>query len=89
MNDITTKQVISFILKMLRPFPFHITIVLLTALVWAVDVSFSPYLIKIIIDRASTSAADDLFRSIATPAISYVLILFLLECMNRLYNYLF
>ncbi|MGL9731325.1 MAG: ABC transporter ATP-binding protein [Wolbachia sp.] len=87
MNDITTKQVISFILKMLRPFPFHITIVLLTALVWAVDISFSPYLIKIIIDRASISDADDLFRSIATPAISYVLILFLLECMNRLYNY--
>ncbi|MGL9702515.1 ABC transporter transmembrane domain-containing protein [Wolbachia endosymbiont of Cimex lectularius] len=87
MNDITTKQVISFILKMLRPFPFHITIVLLTALVWAVDISFSPYLIKIIIDRASISDADDLFHSIATPAISYVLILFLLECMNRLYNY--
>ncbi|MGL9732947.1 MAG: ABC transporter ATP-binding protein [Wolbachia sp.] len=72
---------------MLRPFPFHITIVLLTALVWAVDISFSPYLIKIIIDRASISDTDDLFRSIATPAISYVLILFLLECMNRLYNY--
>ncbi|MDR2609344.1 MAG: ABC transporter ATP-binding protein/permease [Rickettsiales bacterium] len=47
----------------------------------------SPYLIKIIIDRASISDVDDLFRSIATPAISYVLILFLLECMNRLYNY--
>ncbi|MFP3035947.1 MAG: ABC transporter ATP-binding protein [Wolbachia sp.] len=86
MNDITT---ISFILKMLRPFPFHITIVLLTALVWAVDVSFSPYLIKIIIDRASTSAADNLFYNIATPAISYVLILLLLECITRLYNYFF
>jgi hypothetical protein len=71
MNDITTKQVISFILKMLRPFPFHITIVLLTALVWAVDISFSPYLITIIIDRASISNADDRFRSIAAPAISY------------------
>ncbi|WP_341819793.1 ABC transporter transmembrane domain-containing protein [Wolbachia endosymbiont (group A) of Brachyopa scutellaris] len=86
MNDITTKQVVSFILKMLRPFLFHIGIVLLTALVWAIDISFNPYLIKVIIDRIS---ADDLFRSIATPAISYVLILFLLECMNRLYNYFF
>jgi ATP-binding cassette subfamily B protein len=89
MNDITTKQVISFILKMLRPFLLHIGVVLLTALVWAIDISFSPYLIKIIIDRASTSAADSLFHNIATPAISYVLILFLLECMNRLYNYFF
>lgn len=86
MNDITT---ISFILKMPRPFPFHITIVFLTALVWAVDVSFSPYLIKIIIDRASTSAADNLFYNIATPAIFYVLILLLLECITRLYNYFF
>ncbi|MGL9718175.1 MAG: ABC transporter ATP-binding protein [Wolbachia sp.] len=89
MNDITTKQVVSFILKMLRPFPFHIGVVLLTALVWAVDISFSPYLIKVIIDRVPTSDADNLFRNIATPAISYVLILFLLECINRLYNYFF
>jgi ATP-binding cassette subfamily B protein len=74
---------------MLRPFPFHITIVLLTALVWAVDISFSPYLTKIIIDRASTSAADNLFRNVATPTISYVLILLLLECIVRLYNYFF
>ncbi|MDG7052551.1 MAG: hypothetical protein LKM45_01535 [Wolbachia endosymbiont of Alcedoecus sp.] len=86
MNDITT---ISFILKMLRPFLFPIIIVLLTALICAVDVSFSPYLIKIIIDRASTSSADNLFYNIATPAISYVLILLLLECITRLYNYFF
>jgi len=72
---------------MLRPFLFPIIIVLLVALIWAVDVSFSPYLIKIIIDRASTSAADNVFHNIATPAISYVLILLLLECIVRLYNY--
>lgn len=56
---------------MLRPFLFPIIVVLLAALIWAVDVSFSPYLIKIIIDRASTSAADNLFYNIATPTISY------------------
>ncbi|MFP3024276.1 MAG: hypothetical protein ACEY3K_15885 [Wolbachia sp.] len=50
MNDITT---ISFILKMLRPFPFHIVVVLLTALVWAIEMCFNQYLIKIIIVRAS------------------------------------
>jgi ATP-binding cassette subfamily B protein len=89
MNDITTKQVISFILKMLRPFLFPIIVVLLAALIWAVGVSFSPYLIKMFIDRASTSAADNLFYNIATPAISCVLILLLLECIVRLYNYFF
>nr|WP_246198584.1 ABC transporter ATP-binding protein [Wolbachia endosymbiont of Ctenocephalides felis wCfeJ] len=89
MNDITTKQVISFILKMLRPFQFHITIVLLTALVWAVDVSFNPYLVKVIIDRVSISTANNLFDNIAIPAIFYVLILFVLECIFRLYNYFF
>ncbi|GFQ82785.1 uncharacterized protein TNCT_725481 [Trichonephila clavata] len=79
MNDITTKQVISFILKMLRPFLLHIGIVLLTGLVWAIDISFNPYLIKVIIDRVSTSDADNLFRNIATPAIFYVLILLYLS----------
>ncbi|MGL9726020.1 MAG: ABC transporter ATP-binding protein [Wolbachia sp.] len=86
MNNITT---ISFILKVLRPFPFHIGVVLLTGLVWAIDISFSPYLVKIIIDRVSISDADNLFRNIATPAISYVLILFSLECLARLYGYFF
>lgn len=84
MNDITTKQVISFILKTLRPFPFPIIIVLLAALVWAIDGSFSPYLIKVIIDRISHKQSS---QDIANPAISYVLILLLLECIARLYNY--
>ncbi|MDR0773418.1 MAG: hypothetical protein LBE46_03815 [Wolbachia pipientis] len=86
MNDITT---ISFILKMLCPFPFYIGIVLLTGLVWAIDISFNLYLIKVIIDRVSISDADNLFHNIATPAVSYVLILFLLECLARLYGYFF
>ncbi|QOD38722.1 ABC transporter ATP-binding protein [Candidatus Wolbachia massiliensis] len=84
-----TKQVISFILKMLCPFTFHITIVLLAALVWAVEICFNPYLVKVIIDRTFTSDTNNLFHNIATPAISYVLILFLLECIARLYNYFF
>ncbi|WP_353288170.1 ABC transporter ATP-binding protein [Wolbachia endosymbiont (group B) of Gerris lacustris] len=74
---------------MLRPFPFHIGVVLLTALVWAIDISFNPYLIKVIIDRVSTSDANDLFRNIATPIVFYVLILFSLECFTRLYGYFF
>ncbi|MDG7057534.1 MAG: hypothetical protein LKM43_05335 [Wolbachia endosymbiont of Penenirmus auritus] len=86
MNDITT---ISFILKMLRPFLFPIIVVLLAALIWAVDVSFSPYLVKVIVDRVSISTADNLFDNIAIPAIFYVLILFVLECIFRLYNYFF
>lgn len=74
---------------MLRPFPFYIGIVLLTGLVWAIDISFNPYLIKVIIDCVSISDADNLFRNIATPAVSYVLILFLLECLAKLYGYFF
>ncbi|WP_264730736.1 hypothetical protein [Wolbachia endosymbiont (group B) of Episyrphus balteatus] len=52
MNDITT---ISFIVKMLRPFPFpfHIMVILLTALVWAIEMCFNQYLIKIITVRES------------------------------------
>uniref|UniRef100_A0AAU7YKT4 Uncharacterized protein n=1 Tax=Wolbachia endosymbiont of Oeneis ivallda TaxID=3171168 RepID=A0AAU7YKT4_9RICK len=50
MNDITT---ISFIVKMLRPFPFHIMVILLTALVWAIEMCFYQYLIKIITVRES------------------------------------
>nr|WP_263478683.1 ABC transporter ATP-binding protein [Candidatus Wolbachia massiliensis] len=46
-------------------------------------------MVKVIIDRTFTSDTNNLFHNIATPAISYVLILFLLECIARLYNYFF
>lgn len=88
MNDITTKQIISFILEMLRPFKWQIIFMCFAALIWAVEISFSPYLVKVIIDRASTSATGSLFHNIAIPAIFYILILFSLECVFRLYNYL-
>ncbi|WP_253299968.1 ABC transporter ATP-binding protein [Wolbachia endosymbiont of Chironomus riparius] len=87
--NITAKQVLYFILKTLSPFLLHISIVLLAGLIWAIETSFSPYLVKIIIDRASTSAANDLFHNVTTPAISYVSILFLLECSCRVYSYFF
>ncbi len=36
---------------MLNPFPFHIMVVLLTALVWAIEMYFNPYLVKVIVVR--------------------------------------
>ena len=89
MNNLTSKQVFHFILSTLSPFPFTIIIVLLASLIWAVDTSFSPYLVKVIIDRVSISTADNLLGNVTTPAAFYILISFLIECLFRLYSYFF
>ncbi|WP_395463210.1 ABC transporter ATP-binding protein [Wolbachia endosymbiont of Cantharis cryptica] len=57
-------------------------------LFWAIDNSLSPYMIKIILDRIAVAPAENMFEHLAIPAMSYVLILFLIVGIHRLYDYL-
>ncbi|WP_265042179.1 ABC transporter ATP-binding protein [Wolbachia endosymbiont (group B) of Melanostoma mellinum] len=88
MGNITKKQVLGFIIRMLYPFKWEIILMCVIALVWAIDVSLSPYLVKMIIDRVSTPDTKELFHSVTATAIFYMLILFLIACIHRVYDYL-
>lgn len=57
-------------------------------LFWAIDHSLSPYMIKIIVDRIAVAPAENMFEHLATPAVFYVLMLFFMVCIHRLYDYL-
>ncbi|WCR57621.1 ABC transporter transmembrane domain-containing protein [Wolbachia endosymbiont of Ctenocephalides felis wCfeJ] len=87
MNDITTKQALSFILKMLRPFKWHTIFMCLASLIWAIGLSLDPYIVKIILDRITIVPSKNIFEYLATPATFYILMLFLISCINRLYDY--
>lgn len=62
----------------------------LIALVWALELSISPYLLKIIIDTVVSYASDPnkIGETIFIPALLYVLMSLLLNFNFRLYDYI-
>ncbi len=61
-----------FISQSLKPFTWKILISTLICLIWAVDLSLSPYLMKIIIDRIQTIVPAQAYSHLLWPAIAYV-----------------
>lgn len=86
-SAISTKQVVSFIWKMVRPFPGGISIMFLTALIWAIDLSVRPYILKIILNRVSLVPSSDVFEYLWVPAAAYIFMSFLVTTIFRLYGY--
>ena len=87
MSTITTKDIIAFIWKVIRPFPISITILFLWATVWAIDISLAPYILKIIINRVNESPSTDVFDNLFAPAVFYVLLSFFVVTFSRVYSY--
>ncbi len=73
---------------MLHPFKWQVILMCFIPLFWAIDHSFSPYMIKIIVDRIAVAPAENMLEHLTTPAALYVLILFCMVCIHRLYEYL-
>ncbi|ETO92373.1 ABC transporter ATP-binding protein [Legionella oakridgensis] len=63
---------------------------ILVSIFWAVDMSLTPYLLKVIIDTISTyqGPQDRLLSLILIPSILYVSMSFLMNVMFRLYDYI-
>jgi ATP-binding cassette subfamily B protein len=90
MLDITTRQVWLYIIKMARPFRMSIVICLFVSVIHAIDLSFGPYLIKVILNRLNLSTQQgDIVSNIATPIIWYLCLELLITISYRLYNYFF
>ena len=86
-RGILTKQVASFIYKMIRPFPGGISVMFLVACIWAIDLSLRPYILKIILNRVAEVPAQDVFDYLTLPACAYVFMSFLVSTGFRLYGY--
>lgn len=66
-------KLINFSWKILKPYRFYISFMLLTGILWGVNVSLSPYLLKIIIDSLAENKA---VQQVYLPAVIYVLLYF-------------
>jgi len=90
MRVVSTKQAFSFIWQMARSFPGGLIAIFLTAIVWAVDLSATPYLIKVILNGvAELPAGQSIFVYLAIPITFYFLLKMLMTSMFRSSDYFF
>jgi len=84
---ISAKQVASFIWKIARSFPLGLGAMILTAFVWAIDVSLRPYILKIILNRVVETPASDVFGTLFLPGVAYIGMGFFMAVVFRIYGY--
>jgi len=76
-----------FIIEILKPYRFSMLIMVFVALVWAVDLSFRPYLLKVIIDRVAETSAQNVFKDAGFAALLYFGLTILYPTIFRFYDY--
>ena len=59
----------------------------LVAIIWAIDISIRPYLIKIILNRLSSAGNQNIYFYVGAPVILYLSMYFLMNSTFRLYEY--
>ena len=87
-QDVSSKTVARFILGQIKPFPAGILCMVFVAIVWAIDLSLRPYILKIIIDRVATVPYAAVMEAVAMPAIVYFLMIVIYPTIFRFYGYL-
>lgn len=78
----------SYIIKMIKPFPLPIIIMFWVAIIWAIDVSLAPYILKIMLNRLAEAPKDEIFSYLAVPAVLYLGRSVIISTSFRLYDYL-
>lgn len=86
-KDISTKQVFSFIYKMIRPFLWGLFMMVFVAVMWAIILSVRSYVLKIMLNRVMEDSPRDIFDYLAGPALAYLFISFLYPTIFRLHGY--
>lgn len=86
-NTLSNQKVALFIYNAFHQFGFALFIMILTALIWALDLSLRPYLLKLIIDRISDTSNHDIFNNVGSLVIIYFLMTFIYASTGRFYGY--
>jgi ATP-binding cassette subfamily B protein len=81
------KTLDKFIFHFLKPYKLGIAVLVLAAVAWGFDLTIRPYLLKIMIDRVSTSENQNLMLILAWPAVGYIFMLFLFNIVFRVLDY--
>jgi ATP-binding cassette subfamily B protein len=84
------KTLPAFFWHFVKPYKGHIAGLILVSLLWAVHVSITPYVLKLLIDRVTNYQGDfsQLSNIMFWPAISYVALSLMLGITFRFYDYI-
>ena len=82
------QNVSSFIFSCIRPFKYLLMLQLMIGIVWAVDLSLRPYLIKVILDRIAGCSTDKVISLLMGPITLYIFMSALVIIIFRAYDYL-
>jgi len=86
-NNISAKQILTYIVKAIKPFPLPLFSMVMAAVIWAVDISLRAYLLKVILNCLASSEQHNIFANLIVPIIFYLGLYLLLSLSFRLYNY--
>ncbi len=76
----------SFIFSQLKPFKLHMAVFGVIGLLWSIDLSFAPYLIKMMLDRMTTSPPNQIIHAIGWIVAIYLVLGFVMACFYRLWQ---
>lgn len=82
-----TQSAFYYIYTIARFFPFPIGIMFLVSSIFAINLSLSPYILKVILDRLSKSFSEDIFTYIGTPILIYFSLTLTMTTLFRCYDY--
>jgi len=80
-------RIIAFILETLKPFKFWILGQFTVGIVWAIDLSLRPYILKIIIDKIPNLTSETVVSVLSKPAIFYVSMSLLIAIIFRFHEF--
>lgn len=86
-QPINSARVWKYIAGKAQEFPSGISIMIIVAIISAIDLSIRPYLLKIILDIASTEDTSNIVNDIFAPSALYVGFGFLISTAYRIYDY--
>jgi len=81
------KIVFQYIFNLIKPFPGSIFLMVFVGIINAVDFSFKPYMLKIILNKIEESNADNIYVNLISPISIYLISLFLFSTILRLHGY--
>lgn len=79
---------IKFLFQVLLPFKFLILGQLTVGIIWAIDLSLRPYLLKVIIDRLPSLHAEDVSQQLSVPIAFYLGMSLLIVVIFRIYDFI-
>ena len=88
-SNVKIEVVIFFLYKILLPYYKLFFVVITLAILWAVDFSLRPYILKIILNKIADNSENSISNYLIIPISIYLLLAFFSSTSARLYSYAF